>query len=273
MEKTRRASYDKNVLELILLGFVQGLTEFLPISSSAHLMLAMHFLNVDPSQGSLNALLHLGTLLAVFYYFRRRIWQLLRAPIKRDENRRLLLLLVAATFATAVFGLLLNSIARWDMFVLDHMWGVGIALVVTGSFMYFVEARLERKRTPQKSAHELGFAEALLIGFMQGFAVFPGLSRSGLTIAAGLWRGLNREAAVEFSFVLSIPAVLGNALLSFPKALPQAEALLGALIAALVGVLAIRFLLYMLIQKGLKPFAYYCVGVGLLAIILVFVCG
>jgi len=252
-------------MKFIVLGIVQGLTEFLPVSSSAHLAFIERFFNVDPSEGSLNALLHLGTLLAIFYYFRRRIWQLFQAPFKRDKNWRLLLLLITATLPTAVLGLFLN---KWAEAMSDLIWLVGVALGLTGSFMYVVEASLERKRSPQKNAHELSFTEALLIGVMQGLAVFPGLSRSGLTIAMGLWRGLNREAAVEFSFVLSIPAVLGNALLSFPKALPQADALLGALIAALVGILAIRLLLHVLIQKGLKPFAYYCWGLGLLAILL-----
>ncbi len=260
--------YDQNVLPFIVLGIVQGLAEFLPISSSAHLILIERFFNVVPSEGSLNAMLHLGTLLAVFYYFRRRLWQLLRAPFKRDENLRLLFLLITATLPTAVIGFFLKT---WAEAASAMIWLVGLALVLTGVLMYLVEAYLERKRPSQKDAHELNLTEALLIGVMQGFAVFPGLSRSGLTIAMGLWRGLNREAAVEFSFVLSIPAVLGNALLSLPKASPQADTLLSALIAAIVGVLAIRLLLYVLIQKGLKPFAYYLWVVGPLASILAFV--
>lgn len=268
MEKNPRASYYGNVLKFVMLGIIQGLAEFLPISSSAHLILIERFFSVDPSEGSLNALLHLGTLLAVFYYFRRRLWQLLQAPFKRGENLRLLFLLITATLPTAVIGFFLKG---WAEAAPAMIWLVGLTLVLTGGFMYFVEAYLKRERPSQKSAHELSFKEALLIGVMQGLAVFPGLSRSGLTIAMGLWRGLNREAAVEFSFLLSIPAMLGNALLSFPKALPKADTLPGALMAAIVGVLAIRFLLHVLIQKGLKPFGYYCWGVGLLAIILAFV--
>ena len=258
------------MLKFVVLGIIQGLTEFLPISSSAHLVLFERFSHLSPSEWGLIAILHLGTLFAVFYYFRRRLWQLLQSPFKRDENLRLLFLLIIATLPTAVIGIFLKTQAET---MSDLIWLVGIALLMTGGFMYLVEAQLKRKPLSQKSAHELSFNEALLIGLLQGLAVFPGLSRSGLTIAMGLWRGLNREAAVEFSFVLSIPAVLGNAFQASQQPTADqallASSFIGALIAALVGLLAIRLLLYVLIQRGLKPFAYYCWGAGLLAILLV----
>lgn len=264
------------MLQFIVLGIVQGLTEFLPVSSSAHLSLLERLLSIKAPGSLVEALLHVGTLVAVFYYFRRRIFQLLQAPIKRDENLRLLFLLIVATLPTAVIGLLFKS---WAEAAFARIWLIGGGLILTGGFLYFVEERLRRKRPAPKSASGLSFQEAFLIGILQGLAVFPGLSRSGLTIGMGLWRGLSREAAVEFSFVLSIPAVLGNALLSFSNALPQPttvdafglNSIIAALIAALVGLLAIRFLLGVLIYKGLKPFAYYCWGVGLLAVILALV--
>ncbi len=255
-----------SILHAILLGILQGLTEFLPVSSSGHLAIAQHFLPGFEQPGVLfDVLLHVGTILAVLIAFRRDIWQLARAPFVRGEDarvgRRMLLLLVAGSVPTAIIGLTFK-----DFFVsmFERITVVAAMLLVTGALLLW--ANWMQKRDGRK-AERLTLWDALLTGIAQGCAVMPGISRSGATIAALLLRGVDGETAARFSFLLALPAVGGAALLSLkdlpPGAFTDLPAYLAGMAAAFItGLLAIRWLLGVVRRRRLAGFALYCWLVG-----------
>lgn len=256
---------------VVILSVAQGLTEFLPVSSSGHLALLQVLWRV-PLPGLLfDALVHLGTLLSVLLVFRRRWWLLLRSPLTGDENLRLLWLVGIGTLPTILSGLLLN---RWIERAFASILLVGIDFLITGALLLLAE-RLQRGG---RALGEITIWDALLIGTMQGIAILPGISRSGFTIGMGLILGLERRLAAEFSFLLAAPAILGATVWKGLEALrdPAAHSgllglyVLGTALAAAVGVLAIRYLLWVLRRGKLDGFAYYCWAAGIIAIVLVF---
>ena len=270
-------------LKAILLGLVQGIAEFLPISSSGHLAIARNLLNMEGA-GSIpeffDVLLHLGTLIAVFaaYWgdirdmvveFFRGIGDLAHrsTPTPVPPARRLILLIIVGTLP--LFAVL--PIRKTVQGLGDNMYFVGAALIVTG-FLLFLCDRVRKGRKTERSATWL---DALLVGVGQAVATLPGVSRSGMTITAGCFVGYERRFAVRFSFLMSIPAILGANILSLKDAidagidLSQVPVyLVGVVTAAVVGYLCIR-LLKMIAAKGkFGFFAYYCWAVGLLTLIL-----
>lgn len=256
---------------IVVLAVVQGLTEFLPVSSSGHLAL-LQVLWRAPLPGLLfDVMVHVGTLLSVLWVFRRRWWLILQSPMRRDENLRLLFLVLVGTVPTVLLGLGLN---RWIERAFSSLLLVGIDLLITGGLLLLAE----RSRRGGRGLEEMTFRDALLIGTMQGIAILPGISRSGFTIGMGLILGLERGVTAEFSFILAVPAILGAAALKGLETLQGPAAyhklvlpyLLGTAIAAVVGVLAIRYLLRVLQRGRLEPFAYYCWAVGLGAIVVAF---
>jgi|Deesub1362A_J573_1020465.scaffolds.fasta_scaffold01938_4 undecaprenyl-diphosphatase len=251
----------------LLLGIIQGITEFLPISSSAHLVFAQALLGVNPPGVALEGVLHLGTLLAVLVYFRRDILALLSRIARGDPGGlRYFALLVVATVPIILSGLLLKG------YIESAFSSAAIAggfLLVTGGLLLLADYRLDTG-----GDYSLNLPRALGIGGAQALALLPGISRSGATIAAGLIFGLEIEEAVRFSFLLAIPAIAGGSLLSLSGAqgadLRTEELLgiaLGGTMAFLSGLLAIKFLLSLLGRKKLWPFALYCLTVGTLALI------
>jgi len=253
---------------IVVLAVVQGLTEFLPVSSSGHLALLQVLWRV-PLPGLLfDVMVHVGTLLSVLWVFRRRWWLILQSPMRRDENLRFLWLIIVGMVPTALLGLLLN---RWIERAFSSVLVVGIDLLFTAGLLLLAE----RSRRGGRGLDKMTIWDALLIGTMQGIAILPGISRSGFTIGMGLLLGLERGLAAEFSFVLAAPAILGAAALKGLEALQSPAAyrglilpyLLGMVIAAAVGVLAIGYLLRVLQRGRLDPFAYYCTAVGLGAIV------
>lgn len=277
------------VLEAALQGVLQAATEFLPVSSSGHLRLMRETLGFESSHDLLFDLsLHLGTLVAVFVVYRRSIWALLRGLLlpgvtseERRSSWRLLGLLFIASLPTAVIGLFL---ARWvgsDTFGLQLVGGL---LVLNGAVLwasrYFggdeAEDPISASGGDALDARDakLTVGQALLVGCAQGFAVLPGISRAGSTIVAALSLGVRRSSAAEFSFLLSIPAILGAFVVELATSegsVGQGDTLAvylwGATIAALVGMIALRILLRMLERANMHHFAWYCWAIGLLAII------
>ncbi|RMF47586.1 MAG: undecaprenyl-diphosphate phosphatase [Deltaproteobacteria bacterium] len=253
-------------IHAIWLGLLQGLTEFLPVSSSGHLVIAQHFLPGFDQPGVLfDVLLHAATMLAVCLYFRRELTALLtslpgRTPEQRG-HRRLLGMILLASVPTAAIGLGFE-----DLFLslFDSLKTVAVMLLVTGLLLLVAE-RLRRDGRPLTGINAL---DALLVGTVQGFAIIPGISRSGSTIAALLLRGVDGEAAARFSFLLALPAVGGATLLSL-KDLGKVPAgdlpayLTGALVAFLVGLGAIHLLMGVIRKRRLSWFAIYCWIVGL----------
>jgi undecaprenyl-diphosphatase len=213
------------MLPFILLGILQGLTEFLPISSSGHLALAEQLLGVHKPGIVFDIFVHFGTLLSVVWVFRQRILRLVLAPLRGGEDLRLLGMLIVGSIPTGILGLALNSAAE-AAFV--RSWAVGLGLLVTAGVLLIAEA-LTRLRLGQasldvhlrqpsagegeqsrRSLAQLTWRDALWIGLAQGVAVLPGISRSGSTIAMGVLVGLRRTDAAEFSFLLFIPCDCGG---------------------------------------------------------------
>lgn len=262
-------------LQAVLLGMVQGLTEFLPVSSSGHLVIIQDLLGVELPGLSFELAVHGGTLAAVLAAFSDRVWRLLRGTAAvvfarswdpdHREATRWAAAVVLGTMPAAVAGLSLRQL--WEgWFQSPEVAGVG--LVLTGFILHFT-GRLELRAGPGRT---LGPGRALVIGLVQAASLTPGVSRSGSTIAAGLGVGLGRRAAAEFSFLLSIPAVGGALLLDLLRApaltAGDVTALgLGAVAAAVSGYAAIRVLMKFVLAGRLHLFSYYVWAVGALVIV------
>ena len=264
-----------------LLGLVQGIAEFLPISSSGHLSIAQNLLNIDTAVPEFfDVLLHLGTLVAVFVAYWRDICDMVMelihgvndlahgtTPRQVPPARRLILLIIVGTLP--LFAVL--PIHKQVQALSNNMVFIGAALVVTG-FLLFACDLVRKGRKTERNAT---LADVLVVGVGQAIANMPGISRSGMTITTGCFMGFERKFAVRFSFLLSIPAVLGANILSLKDAIEAgivwAEVpmyLVGVVTAAVVGYVCIR-LLRMVAEKGrFGAFAYYCWAVGLLTLLL-----
>ena len=271
-----------SLLSSILLGLIQGLAEFLPISSSGHLAIAEHFLGqagVPATPDFFDVLLHLGTLGAVFVAYWKDIKDMIAeffrgigdlahrsTPKPLPPARRLILLIILGTLP--LFAVL--PIKDKVLGLSNNMLFIGGALIVTG-FLLFASDRVKKGRKNERTASLL---DAVAVGVSQAVATVPGISRSGMTITSGCFVGFDRKFAVRFSFLLSIPAVLGANILSLKDALGGDVVwkdvpvyLVGVAVAAVVGYACIR-LLKMIAAKGkFGAFAYYCWAVGLLTIV------
>jgi undecaprenyl-diphosphatase len=263
-------------VQALVLGAVQGLTEFVPVSSSAHLVIVPFLLRWPIPDLAFDVAVHLGTALAVVVYFRRELWGLItgtgRTLARRGDDgdrshARLVVLLAVGSIPAAVAGFLLES-AFEDLFTtsedVDRVGApvVGIFLLITAALLVAGEAVHRRRAGASRDLQGLSVWDALTVGLFQALAIAPGISRSGATIVAGLFRGLSREAAARFSFLLSLPAIIGAALVSLPDVPPNADwgaMAIGAAAAAITGFAAIAFLLRYLRTRDLKPFAVYCV--------------
>ena len=258
------------------LGLLQGATEFLPVSSSGHLVLAKHLLDVDLAAGSgllFDLFVHLGTLLAIVLVLRRRVGQIGRAALSYlpggsaadASDRRWLWLIAAGSVPTALLGLGLYGAV--EAMQARPAW-VGVALLATAAILFASERTGARRR----SRADLGWSDALLIGGLQGLAVLPGISRSGATVAGGLLRDVDAETAVEFSMLLSIPAILGASALELAGAGTGVLSAAGGALAAgfvaafAMGALCLKALQWAVRQRRLKGFAAYCGCVGLGAV-------
>jgi undecaprenyl-diphosphatase len=265
----------------ILLGVVQGLTEFFPVSSSAHLVLIQVLIPSFEQPGVLfDAVLHLGTVFSVLYFLRREIAALLLSLLPssdgassggeadgfRESGRRIILLLLIGTAITAAVGLTFKD-AIHDLF--RSVETTAAALLVTGALLLLAD----RIKAPGRTERDLSFPDAVVIGIAQSVALVPGISRSGSTIAFGIFRKLSRETAARFSFLLSVPAVLGAAILEARYATAVSVTdwpvyLAGFLAAAGAGFVALKVLFTVLNRRGLSVFAYYCWAVGVLTLVL-----
>ncbi|MDD3852621.1 MAG: undecaprenyl-diphosphate phosphatase [Syntrophomonadaceae bacterium] len=252
-------------LEALLLGAVQGLTEFLPVSSSGHLVIFQHLLGISEPPLTFDILVHIGTLVAVFIAFRDDIITILRKPFSRFTY-----LLIVACIPAALAGYLLAPIFEASF---SSLLVVGIGLLITGTLLKLSE-NLANRNIIAKEVPETRYRDAIFIGILQAFAIFPGVSRSGSTIAAGLIAGLDRNFAAHFSFVLSIPVIMGAAVFqlkdAFSSGIPQQliiPYLLGPIMAAIFGYVAITVVLDLVRKGKLSVFSYYCWALG--AIVLV----
>ena len=243
-----------NTFYAAILGAVQGLTEFLPISSSGHLVIAQHLVPGFAQPGVLfDVVLHAGTLGAVLFYFRKKIISM---------NYKYMMLIIIGTIPAVVIGLLFQDQIES---IFSNLKLVGIALLVTGVMNYLVDRLKTSKSMPSG-------LDAFVIGLGQAFAIVPGISRSGTTIFVATTRRLKREEAAEFSFLLSIPAILGAIALQILKyhngAINIPSYAAGFIAAFIFGVISIKLLLNLLKSKKLIYFAIYCLILGSLVLII-----
>ncbi len=245
--------------DAIILGLVQGVTEFLPVSSSGHLVMAQTFLGVPSTGVFIEVALHVATLLSVMIVYRSKLWELLVGTARRDRSAlRYVGMLIIATLPVAVIGLLFRD--RFEA-AFDTPYVTGFMLLLTGAILYSTTWALREQPDDEPRTRH-----ALTMGLAQCLALFPGVSRSGSTIAAGLWIGLNGERAAEFSFLMSLPAIAGAAILQIPDvgSAPLDGPLLAGFAAALIsGVAAIKSLVWLVKKQGFHYFAWYVWAVGL----------
>lgn len=273
------------LLFAILLGLVQGITEFLPVSSTAHLTLAENLFLGRSMPLAFDVLLHVGTLLALIVYFRKDLGQVILGLLGRnEEGRRLGGWLVVGMVPTIVFGFLTRPAKEWAK---GHIWVYGVFLLVTAVLLYTANER--SKRQEGRDLAEMGMGDALMVGSIQGLGGGFGLSRSGSTICMGVFRGLKLPSATRFSFLLGIPTIIGAATLegwhalkpilhhqpipmeqAFPAGSisPVLACVVGVLVSAVSGYFAIGLLDRFTRKPKLAPFAFYCLCAGLLLIVL-----
>ena len=262
-----------SLIEAIILGIVQGLTEFIPVSSSGHLVLAHHFLNTNQNALAFDVALNIGTLAALFLLFGKDLWEYAHALFVKSAKTKLTWMLIAATIPAAISGFLLESAAE-SSFRSAKL--VATNLIVVGLIMLLAEWFYTKHKTHTK-LEDISPKQALTMGLAQAVAVVPGVSRSGSTIMAGLFTGIDRVAATRFSFLLGIPIISGAVL----KVLSEGSALqavseqkslfaVGIFTAFLSGLFAIRFMLKYLSRHGLHLFAYYRIGLGIVVLTVLF---
>lgn len=259
-------------IEAIVLGLVQGLAEFLPISSSGHLALLQQFFGIEEDNVLLFAvLLHVGTLISVFIVYWKDIWELIvelcitikdiftgkGLRIEERPVRKLGLMIIVATIPTGIIGIFFN-----DFFdsLYNSIVPIGIGLLITGCLLILAEKR----NNATKRIGEMRYLDAFIVGTVQGIAICPGISRSGSTLFGSLMCNLDREFAVKFVFLMSIPSILGSAVLETPAALEQGmnmadlgPIVVGMIVAAVSGLAAIKGMIKIVSNKKLSYFSYY----------------
>jgi len=259
------------LVETTILGTIQGLTEWLPISSTGHLKVAEHFLHFFGTQDSLlfEFTLHIGTLLVVLLFFRDDIRKVLGALVRlnfKTEHGRLIPLIVVGTIPAVAIGVVLKEPVEQTF---QNLLPIAAAFILFGIVLYLSKVGKEEKDS-------IGYLTAIIIGIAEGIAIIPGVSRSGATIAIALLLGLEREKAFKFSFLLSIPAIIGALSYTAYKdygtlataGLGWTEILVGVAAAMIVGYLAIKLLWKILVKKKFHLFAFYCwlFGIALIAL-------
>lgn len=259
-------------LEAIILGLVQGLAEFLPISSSGHLALIQQAFGISEDNVLLFAvLLHVGTLVSVFIVYWKDIWELIvelcltfkdiftGKGLRLEERpvRKLGVMIIIATIPTGIIGLLFN-----DFFdsLYNSVVPIGVGLLITGCLLTVAE----KMNAADKQIEKMKYKDALIVGIVQGIAICPGISRSGSTLFGSLMCNLDRTFAVKFVFLISIPSILGSAILEAPAALEQGmnmadfgPILVGMVVAAVSGLIAIKTMIKVVSSKKLNYFSYY----------------
>lgn len=288
-----------STIEAIILGLIQGLAEFLPISSSGHLAIAKELFGINEAGLAFDLLLHLGTLIAVFVVFYKDIWELIVEGCgivkdvsinvfywfanKKSEKkkkyikvistpyRRFVMLVIISTIPTGIMGIVFKSVFNMDNPILLVP---AISLMLTGCLLLLADS-LPSGNTTEKNA---SYKQGTIIGISQGFATLPGLSRSGTTIACCLACGFEKKFAVKYSFIMSIPAILGANILEIGDLMSESvksseiiNYIIGTIVAAIAGYICIKTMLVVVRRNKFKYFAYYCFTIGVLSAVVFFV--
>ena len=255
-----------DIYQALILGIVQGLTELLPISSSAHLFLIPWFMNWNNIPESFDVALHFGTLLAIGLFFFKDWISLLKGGIeyvfkkKKTSEGKMFLYLIIATIPGGAIGFILDKYAE-DLLTKPLI--ISITLIIMGIVLYLVDKTCKKETDYEK----LSFKQTFLIGLSQSLAFIPGVSRSGITMTTGRLLGVKREAVAKYSFMLSAPIVLAATIYKMKEFVFSISFLIGVFTSFFVGVIVIKFLLEYLKKGSFKAFAYYRVVVGIIIII------
>ncbi|ATH08125.1 undecaprenyl-diphosphatase UppP [Halobacteriovorax marinus] len=265
------------IVEASIYGIIQGLTEFLPVSSSGHLALLPSILTIKDPGVSFDLAMHLGTALAIMCYFHRDIYKLIKnafllldfkSPMTSDKRSSLHMII--ATFSTGVIALCLKDFA--ENYGRDNSF-IAFNLVFFGALMWISDVKFKEREEGELLKKE-SWKSALLIGIFQSFALFPGVSRSGITLTTARFLSISRNEASRFSFLLSLPLIIGGALLKYPEIVKGNEAFnlmscfMGVFVSFVVGLLTIHYFLKFIKKIGLLPFAIYRFIIALLVILI-----
>ena len=264
-----------SIVQALVLGLLQGVTEFLPVSSSGHLVIVQHYLALERPLVLFDVALHTATLVVVLIYFRGDLSSIIGSFIKLKLHhsqgileRKIFYLIMVGTIPTVILGLILRV---WVNLLFTRVGLTSVMLIITGIILRVGE---KTKRTG-RGIKEMGITDAFLIGLMQGIAIVPGISRSGATISTALLRGINKEFSFRYSFLLSIPAILGALTLSLKDALIEKifpshplPWIVGALSAFAAGYLSLVLLRKTVVKGKLSLFSYYCWILGIGSLIL-----
>lgn len=260
------------IIQSVILGILQGVGEFLPISSSAHLILVPYLLGWGESSLAFDIALHFGTLLAVLVIYFGQWWKLFTGAIKnitKKENNpegKMFWYLVVATIPAALVGFLLDDII--EGYFRNQIWLIALFLALMGVFIYagdrWATKHYKKKEIPFE---KISLKQAFLVGCSQAFAVFPGFSRSGTTILAGRLMGLSKEAITKFTFLLSVPIIAGATILKIGELEITTEVIIGIVTSFIIGVISIKFLLNYIKKHDFSIFAFYRIVVAIIVYI------
>ncbi len=255
--------------QILILAVVQGVAEFLPISSSGHLVIVEALFGAKADLLELNVALHAGTLVSILVFYWRRVWRLL------GEDRRVVPLILIGSVPAGIVGVSISLSDSAAEHLMESPLLAGACLMATGGLLLITSRLVAGPRVGSEPYQAMTWTKAFLIGVSQGVAILPGISRSGSTICTGLLAGLSPQSAATFSFLLAIPAIGGAALLEVLKGLrgettsliPAAHLAIGAAVSFLVGLAALQILVQVLERGRLRLFAWWCLPVGLAVII------
>jgi undecaprenyl-diphosphatase len=255
------------LIPLILFGILQGLTEFLPVSSSGHLSIFQYFSKDFDENLTLNIAVHLGTLLTVLIFYRKDILEILRGLLKKEpQSIKMFLLILTASIPTGIIGIIMKKKMDW---ILTNPLVAALGLLTTGAILFFSDKI--KVRNESTNCFGLSYKDALIIGVVQGFAVLPGVSRSGSTIITGLALGMTPHNAARFSFLLSLPAILGAGLLEYlnlDDSVQLSPLFIGLLVSFVTGLLAISWMVKLTERGRLKYFSYYVIPLSVIFMLL-----
>ena len=253
-----------NFIQAIVLGLIQGITEWLPISSSGHLVLFQNLFGLEQPV-SFTIILHLSSLLVILIVFRKDILDLIKGVLKLEEKSlKMLIYLAIGSIPIGVAGFLFNDLIKS---IFNDLRTIGISLLFTSAMLFF-------SKIPYTKTKKLGFKNTLLIGLFQAIALLPGVSRSGMTISTGLIRGVKREEAAKFSFLLFIPAIIGATAFEFQNFVnitQVPELIVSFIVSTIVGLICLNFLLKIIKQNKFYKFGWYCLVLGLIVLLTTYI--
>ena len=260
-----------NIFRAIVLGIIQGIAEFLPISSSAHLIILPYLFGWEESGLAFDVALHFGTMMAVLVLFFKDWWNLFVGAIKdvrtkkKSTNGKMVWYLIVATIPAALAGLLLDDVI--ENVVRGKVWIIAICLAVMGLLIFLGDKWASHHYKKETKFEDITLKQSLIVGISQAFAVIPGFSRSGTTILAGRLQGISKEAITKFTFLLSVPVICGATILKVVDLELTKEVIIGIITSFATGVLAIKFLLNYIKKHDFSVFAFYRILLSIVVLV------